>query len=305
MSIKLTYNYIKTRFEQEGYVLLSKEYINAKSKLDYICLKGHTHSITWDHFQSGCRCPSCAGVVKPSIGFIREEFSKVGFTLLSNIYYNSSTKLKYMCDNNHCGSISWDNFKQGKRCRKCFIESNIGEKHPNWKGGVTKTVLPLYDTYASRLEKYHSIYKIEKDDINYLGVECAYCKDIFIPLRPAVSSRLDVIEGRNTGDANFYCSEKCKEYCPIYNRHKYYKGKNPNRNDRPNQSIWADMVKERDKHICQKCGITEEIMYAHHIDPVVNNPIESMDIDNGMTLCKKCHKETHSIDGCTYNDLKC
>jgi hypothetical protein len=32
---------------------------------------------------------------------------------------------------------------------------------------------------------------------------------------------------------------------------------------------------------------------------------ESMDLDNGKTLCEICHFEVHKIEGCTYNDLRC
>lgn len=64
------------------------------------------------------------------------------------------------------------------------------------------------------------------------------------------------------------------------------------------------MVKERDNYTCQICGSTEGLFIAHHIDPVVCNPIESADIDNGITLCEKCDKKVHKLPGCTYNNLK-
>jgi hypothetical protein len=41
------------------------------------------------------------------------------------------------------------------------------------------------------------------------------------------------------------------------------------------------------------------------VDPIINNPIESMDLDNGITLCKFCHKEVHKISGCKYSELRC
>jgi 5-methylcytosine-specific restriction endonuclease McrA len=50
------------------------------------------------------------------------------------------------------------------------------------------------------------------------------------------------------------------------------------------------MVFERDNYKCVKCG-EEKPLHCHHIDPVKGNPIESADIDNCITLCKKCHKK--------------
>ena len=55
----ITYEEVKESFEKEGLTLLSKEYKNAKTKLEYVCPKGHKHSMTWNDFISGNRCPKC------------------------------------------------------------------------------------------------------------------------------------------------------------------------------------------------------------------------------------------------------
>ena len=38
---KLTIEYIRKYFEEEGYTLLEEEYVNAKTHMQYICPKGH------------------------------------------------------------------------------------------------------------------------------------------------------------------------------------------------------------------------------------------------------------------------
>ena len=45
MGKKLTIEFVRESFEAEGYELLTEEYIGSKQKLDYICPKGHKHSI--------------------------------------------------------------------------------------------------------------------------------------------------------------------------------------------------------------------------------------------------------------------
>lgn len=40
---------------------------------------------------------------------------------------------------------------------------------------------------------------------------------------------------------------------------------------------------------------------AHHLNGWADFPDERIDIDNGATLCKKCHREYHSYNGGTYN----
>ena len=40
-------------------ILLTNKYINNKQKLNYICPKGHRHSINWNSWRCGHRCPIC------------------------------------------------------------------------------------------------------------------------------------------------------------------------------------------------------------------------------------------------------
>ncbi len=65
------------------------------------------------------------------------------------------------------------------------------------------------------------------------------------------------------------------------------------------------LVLEYDGYQCVRCGksVDEAELHCHHIDPVKNNPIESADVDNCITLCIYHHKETHQQKGCGYKDL--
>ena len=116
---KLTYEFIKSEFEKEGYTLVSKEYINSKTKLDYKCSKGHEHSIRLNAWQRGHRCSTCARVIKPTLELVKQSFEKDDYILLSKEYINNNTKLDYKCPKNHEYSITWRNWKQGNRCLIC------------------------------------------------------------------------------------------------------------------------------------------------------------------------------------------
>ena len=52
---------IKKEFENIKCILKTeeKDYKNAFTKLEYICDKGHEHSIKWNDFQQGHKCPYC------------------------------------------------------------------------------------------------------------------------------------------------------------------------------------------------------------------------------------------------------
>ncbi|MEA3341751.1 MAG: NUMOD3 domain-containing DNA-binding protein, partial [Chloroflexota bacterium] len=59
---KITIEYVKKLFEEAGYTLLSKEYVGYKQKLEYVCSKGHNHSMGWNKWQQGRRCPTCKNI---------------------------------------------------------------------------------------------------------------------------------------------------------------------------------------------------------------------------------------------------
>jgi len=60
---------------------------------------------------------------------------------------------------------------------------------------------------------------------------------------------------------------------------------------------WRKQVFERDNYTCQKCGQIGYELNAHHIESYRENENKRTDIDNGVTLCRKCHVEFHSLHG--------
>ena len=111
---------------KKGWTLLSEEYINSGEKLEYICDKGHKHCMSWDNFKKGKNCPECSGYnISYTIEDIRKEFETINWTLLSEEYVDSKTKLSYICDKGHKHLISWNKFQQGERCP--FCQNYVGE----------------------------------------------------------------------------------------------------------------------------------------------------------------------------------
>ena len=140
---------IRIEFEKRGCVLKSTEYVNAHTKLDYICKNGHEHSITWNSFQQGCGCPYCAGNnIKHSIEYVRVKFEEKRCILKSTEYVNSKTKLDYICPNGHEHSITWSDFKNGYGCPVCANVRMVGENNPRWKGGISCD--PYCDAWADK-----------------------------------------------------------------------------------------------------------------------------------------------------------
>lgn len=57
---------------------------------------------------------------------------------------------------------------------------------------------------------------------------------------------------------------------------------------------WAKAVKARDNYTCQQCGVqaTGRKIHADHIKPFAQHPELRLDLNNGRTLCRDCHRQT-------------
>jgi hypothetical protein len=57
---------------------------------------------------------------------------------------------------------------------------------------------------------------------------------------------------------------------------------------------WIKSVFKRDNYTCQKCFNIGNKLQTHHIKSFSTNPELRFIVDNGITLCKKCHLKIHS-----------
>lgn len=56
---------------------------------------------------------------------------------------------------------------------------------------------------------------------------------------------------------------------------------------------WRKRVFERDNYTCQLCGKHGGTLNAHHILEWAKYTEERLNVDNGITLCQKCHRIVH------------
>lgn len=83
---KMSYEEVETAFNREGYKLLTKFYKNAHTKLEYVCPKGHKHSITWSNWnhKNKYRCPECCNKVSKQEFEIRDYLSSINVEYIPN-----------------------------------------------------------------------------------------------------------------------------------------------------------------------------------------------------------------------------
>jgi len=260
---KLTIEFIRESFEKEKYILLTKVYINVKQKLDYICPKGHKHSITWGNWQQGQRCFYCFGKVKPTIEFIRESFEKEKYILLTKVYINFHQKLEYICPEGHRHSITWGDWKQGQRCFYCFgnIKPTIEFVNEAFKKYDYELLTKVYIDSHQKLDYICS--KGHKHSMNWNSWQCGHrCPTCW------------KINNSGSGNSNWKGGISKEPYCQDWT------------ND------LKDFVKERDGHKCLNpyCLLNSyKDLTVHHID--YNK--KSCGPENLITVCRSCNSRAN------------
>ena len=105
-----------------GGICLTKEYVNGRSKVDFLCKEKHTFSSRGDSVLGHKSwCPVCAGnKVAAPLERIRKIVEAKGGALLSTNYVNSRTKVSVRCSQGH----TWDTtpvalVHAGSWCKRC------------------------------------------------------------------------------------------------------------------------------------------------------------------------------------------
>lgn len=68
---------------------------------------------------------------------------------------------------------------------------------------------------------------------------------------------------------------------------------------------WRKAVLERDKFLCQLCFSDSGLLVAHHIVPFKTNISLRFEVENGLTLCRKCHADLHNFSLLTKKAVNC
>lgn len=85
-----------------------------------------------------------------------------------------------------------------------------------------------------------------------------------------------------------YCSKRCMKK----NKRAKVQDMDALRNSERYKQ-WRLAIYKRDGFSCQSCKQVGKNLNAHHIVPVVINLDKIFDLNNGITLCKECHKLVH------------
>lgn len=229
MPKKLSYDYVKSYFEQNGCTLISTEYINNYTPLEYTCSCGATSTISFDAFRRGQRCRKCGNKkiskskIKLTLDEVKEIFKSQGCTLLSNEYLGIDYAMEYICVCGNKSKIRLADFRRGVRCKVCqkkkMRNMRLGSRNPAWKE-----------------EKLH-------------------------------------IERQKDRSLDIY-------------------------------RTWRYRIFQRDNYTCQICNQRGNKLQAHHLESFASNKELRIALNNGITLCKSCHKKFHDSYGKKNNNIE-
>jgi hypothetical protein len=187
-----SFEYVYDYFKKEGCMLLSTEYVNSNTKLNYICKCGNKSSICFKNFKNGNRCMKCCGIEKHTFEYVNEFFKKQGCVLLSTEYVNSGCKLNYICKCGNEHNITFDCFNKGTRCKQCGYEKSekSGYTHKDYifPSGTIRRIQGFENYILDELLKIYTEEQIITDrkdmpKIFYIfkGKLKQYYPDIYIP----------------------------------------------------------------------------------------------------------------------------
>lgn len=174
------------------------------------------------------------------------------------------------------GKPSWNKGRKGlyehtKEWKEKARRRMSGKYNPFWKGGIQKKTCP----YCKQ--------EFQNKNLKYCSKKC-YSANIRGKPNLAIKGKPNFnLRGKN--NPNWKGGTSRTERQVIASRIEY--------------RLWRKAVFERDDYTCQKCKERGGKIRAHHIHNFARYLELRLVMNNGITLCKICHNNFHSIYGKT------
>lgn len=274
---KPTFEQVKQTFEERGCVLLETEYVNDRTPMRYIARCGHERMGNFGNFKRGKGdwCFSCRHAIagkSKSIGeeAIRKAFEADGCEVLSVDGYTNRAKVRYIAQCGHENTTDYQHFVSqhgGRLCAKCSQSVRYGIEY----------VRECFEERGCTL--LEDTYKNCKTKMRYIA-QCGH------------ESTITFDELLNSDHAALRCRN-----CHKHKYHEVIEDRN-----RTAYKRWREAIYERDGYACRVCGRSTAGLNAHHLYSYDDYPDKRFDLDNGITLCPRCHIRFHNwcgSQGCT------
>lgn len=335
--IKWNIDLARQAFEDGGCILLSTEYINSHTKMDYICECGRKSVISLDKFKQGRRCRECANkrvakTLTQPYSKVLEDFQSNNYTLLTNKedYVNAQQHINYICPNGHKARTTYSDFKSGVRCRTCngserhtlefvrnvfeeggcelLVDEYINAQTKMWYRCDCGNVSEInYNNFVQgkRCDKCARVRRGEKNKHTYEYVDNYFKENDCILLTQSYENVTQTLTyvckchriGYSTFNT-FRDSKQCKQ-CS-FDSLKSSVSTDEMKIERRHIKGYKEWIKrcyQRDNYTCQCCGQRGGKLNAHHKDGYHWCEERRLDDSNSVTLCENCHLEFHANYG--------
>jgi hypothetical protein len=261
---KLNFDYIKEAFEKEGYILLSQEYKNNRTKLECECPKGHIVNITAGSFiNDGRRCAACVGVKRYTIEEVQNIFELEGYKLISTEYKGANAPITCICPNGHEWVVKFSSFNTSNhRCYFCYDRKQLSFDEVK-KAFEDEGYILLETEYINsktkmnyicpRGHKRSTIWNIWRS-----GCRCPVC---------------NYIDHSGPNASNWKGGISCEPYCQDW------------------VPEYKNYIKSRDGYKCLNphCYNNSKDLTVHHI----NYDKKQCNPENLITLCRSCNAKAN------------
>ena len=221
------------------------------------------------------------------------EFTKMGELFEVKVVHlpeKSNQEVEMKCES--CGTV--------KKQRYSLYTQNYGVKNYGkfYCNSCTQRIIKSYS--VSDISSYISQYEYKLiDDMGY--------KTMHDKIKIQCNKGHVYVTEFNVFKQGYRCPECYRKKLIGENNHNY----NPNLTDEerllnesrhsdPKYRKWFRRVFKRDNYTCKCCGKSSRdrvTLNAHHLDGFGWCEEKRYDLENGITLCERCHKDFHSMHG--------
>lgn len=198
------------------------------------------------------------------------------------------------CDKEFSTTIANQEAGRGKYCSKnCMYADRRGKRYSpetEFKGGQKpKNYLGNKETCEECGVEFEAAPSAKRKfcskqcliDNGYREFSCLECGDVRLEIK---SKELK------------FCSNKCQGRFYSGDKHPMWDGGKTSEHEKIRKSKeysdWRTTVFERDNYTCQVCGVRGGRLHADHIKPFAEYPELRLELKNGRTLCRSCHRKT-------------
>lgn len=264
---------------------------------------------------------------KLSLSFVKDAFASEGYTLLEDKYFNSYTKMKFICPVGHMHKIIWNNWNSGVRCPYCSktIKYTYDDVKKSFEENGYTLVSKKYKNSFSKLNyicsRGHSG-SIRWHAWNILEQRCKKCYNEDRTISFSLIKDSFESEGYKLLSKTYSSDQKSllNYVCPLGHKHRilwlhwqrgvrcpicfYINNSGPNHHAwcggvsfEPYCAVWKDKeykdsIKERDGCRCLNpycCSKNPYDLVIHHIDYNKKNCRPN----NLITICRSCNNKAN------------